>query len=101
MSACFAIGREGEVKWLKVGCPEVVLKLRLKSLPVCACRVEFKKLVKVWFRKFKAGNFDIEDEPRSGCPLEVDCEQLNQIIDQYRNVSVQTMALELEVCQKQ
>ncbi|GBO05467.1 Histone-lysine N-methyltransferase SETMAR [Araneus ventricosus] len=56
--------------------------------------------VKVWFRKFKAGTFDIEDEPRSGHPIEVDCEQLKQIIDQDRNVSTQTIALELEVCQK-
>ncbi|GBN35186.1 Histone-lysine N-methyltransferase SETMAR [Araneus ventricosus] len=55
---------------------------------------------KVWFRKFKAGNFDIEDEPRSGRPVEADCEQLKQIIDQYRIVSTRTIALELAVCQK-
>ncbi len=30
--------------------------------------------VKVWFRKFTAGNFKIEDESRSGRPIEVDCE---------------------------
>ncbi|GBM47148.1 Histone-lysine N-methyltransferase SETMAR [Araneus ventricosus] len=40
------------------------------------------------------------DEPRSGRPIEVDCEQLKQIIDQDRNVSTRTIALELEVCQK-
>ncbi|GBL99338.1 Histone-lysine N-methyltransferase SETMAR [Araneus ventricosus] len=56
--------------------------------------------IKVWFRKFKAGNFDIEDEPRSGCPIEVDCEQLKHIIDQDRNVSTRTIALDLDVCQK-
>ncbi|GBN16762.1 Histone-lysine N-methyltransferase SETMAR [Araneus ventricosus] len=56
--------------------------------------------VKVWFRKFKAGHFDIEDEPRSGRPIEVDCEQLKLIIDQDRNVSIRTFALELDVCQK-
>ncbi|GBM88406.1 Mariner Mos1 transposase [Araneus ventricosus] len=56
--------------------------------------------VKVWFRKFKAGNFDIEDEPRSGRPIGVYCEQLKQIIDQGRNVSTQTTALELDVSQK-
>ncbi|GBN09646.1 Histone-lysine N-methyltransferase SETMAR, partial [Araneus ventricosus] len=56
--------------------------------------------VKVWFRKFKAGNFDIEDEPRSGRPIEVDCEQLKHIIDQDRNVSTRTIALELDICQK-
>ncbi|GBN32097.1 Histone-lysine N-methyltransferase SETMAR [Araneus ventricosus] len=56
--------------------------------------------VKVWFWKFKAGNFDIEDEPRFGRPFEVDSEQLKQIIDQDRNVSTRTIALELDVCQK-
>ncbi|GFQ85189.1 HTH_48 domain-containing protein [Trichonephila clavata] len=33
--------------------------------------------VKVWFRKCKEGNLDIEDEPHSGCPNGVDCEKLN------------------------
>ncbi|GBM04174.1 Mariner Mos1 transposase [Araneus ventricosus] len=56
--------------------------------------------VKVWFWKFKAGNFDIEDEPRSDRSIEVDCEQLKQIIDQDRNVSTRAIALELNVCQK-
>ncbi|GBM27030.1 Histone-lysine N-methyltransferase SETMAR [Araneus ventricosus] len=56
--------------------------------------------VKVWFRKFTAGNFDTEDETRSGRPIEVDCEQLKQIIHQDRNVSTRTIALELDVCQK-
>ncbi|GBM36560.1 Histone-lysine N-methyltransferase SETMAR [Araneus ventricosus] len=56
--------------------------------------------VKVWFQKFKAGNFDTEDEPRSCRPIEVDCEQLKQIIDQDKNVSKRTIALELDVCQK-
>ncbi|GBN21963.1 Histone-lysine N-methyltransferase SETMAR [Araneus ventricosus] len=63
-------------------------------------KVKHLKSVKVWFWKFKAGNFDIDDEPRSGRPIEVDCEQLKQIIDQDRNVSTRTIALELDVCQK-
>ncbi|GBN36479.1 Histone-lysine N-methyltransferase SETMAR [Araneus ventricosus] len=56
--------------------------------------------VEVWFWKLKAGNFDIEDEPHSGHPIEVDCEQLKQIIDQDRNLSTLTIASELDVCQK-
>ena len=56
--------------------------------------------VKVWFRKFKAGNFNVEDEPCSSCPAEVDCDKLKQIIDQGRNVSAQTIAWELDSCQK-
>ncbi|GBO36488.1 hypothetical protein AVEN_74870-1, partial [Araneus ventricosus] len=42
--------------------------------------------VKVWFQKFIAGNFNIEDEPCSGRSIEVDCEQLKEIIDQDGNV---------------
>ncbi|GBN94356.1 V-type proton ATPase subunit a isoform 1 [Araneus ventricosus] len=49
---------------------------------------------------FKVGNFNIEDEPRSGHPIEVGCEQLKQIIHQDRNVSTRTIVLELDVCQK-
>lgn len=30
--------------------------------------------VKVWIRKFKAGNFEIEEDLRTGRPIEVDCE---------------------------
>nr|XP_042906148.1 histone-lysine N-methyltransferase SETMAR-like [Parasteatoda tepidariorum] len=56
--------------------------------------------VKVRYRKFNTGNFNIEDEPRSGLPIEVDCYQLKQIIDQDRNVSTRTIALEHDVCQK-
>ncbi|GBN78897.1 Histone-lysine N-methyltransferase SETMAR [Araneus ventricosus] len=56
--------------------------------------------IQVWFRKFKARNFEIEDEPRSGHTIEVDCEQLKRIIDQHRYVSTRTIALELDVCQK-
>ncbi|GBM63764.1 hypothetical protein AVEN_43376-1 [Araneus ventricosus] len=56
--------------------------------------------IKVWFRKLKAGTFDIEDEPRSGRPIEVGCEQLKQIIDQDGNVSTRTIALELDVFRK-
>ncbi|GBM25888.1 Mariner Mos1 transposase [Araneus ventricosus] len=35
--------------------------------------------VKVWFWKFMAGNFDIEDEPRSDRPIEADFNALNRI----------------------
>ena len=56
--------------------------------------------VKVWFQKFKTRNFDIEDEPRSGHLAEADCDKLKQINDQNRTVSTQTIALELDVCQK-
>ncbi|PRD28562.1 UNVERIFIED_CONTAM: Histone-lysine N-methyltransferase SETMAR [Trichonephila clavipes] len=55
--------------------------------------------VKVWILTFKAGNLDIEDEPRSGRSVEVDCDPLKQIIDQDINVSTRTMALDFDVGQ--
>lgn len=57
-------------------------------------------IVKVWFQTFISITFDTEDEPRSGHPIKVDCEQLLQIIVLNRNVSTYTIALELNVCQK-
>lgn len=58
--------------------------------------------VKVCCQKFSAINFETEFKTRSGHSIEVDYEQLNQIIDQYRNVSTWTfLVLELNVCQKQ
>lgn len=42
---------------------------------------------------------DIEDEPHSGCPIKVECDQLKQTIDQGRNVATQTIVLEFDVNQ--
>ncbi|GFW56798.1 histone-lysine n-methyltransferase setmar [Trichonephila clavipes] len=56
--------------------------------------------VKVWFRKFKTGNFSIKDEPLSARPIEVNCDQLKQIVDQDRKISTRTIALDLDICQK-
>ncbi|GFT58600.1 guanine nucleotide-binding protein G(o) subunit alpha [Trichonephila clavipes] len=46
--------------------------------------------LEVWF---KAENFDIEDEPPSSHPIEVDCDQLKQFIAQDRSVSTRTIAI--------
>ncbi|GBN32872.1 Histone-lysine N-methyltransferase SETMAR [Araneus ventricosus] len=81
----------------------VTNSVRLNATKICeslGINTASYDTVKVWFRKFKAGNFDIEDEPRSGHPIEVDCEQFKQIIEQDRNVSTRTIALELDVCHK-
>ena len=33
-----------------------------------------------WYAKFKNGNFDLKDVPRSGGPVEFDEERLNQLL---------------------
>ena len=40
--------------------------------------IVFNNAVKVWFQKFKAGNFDIENGPRSGRPTVVDYDKSRQ-----------------------
>lgn len=57
------------------------------------------KISLVW--QFKARNFDIGDGPRYNLPIEVGCQQLSQTIDKDRNVSIRTITLELDVCQKE
>ena len=55
---------------------------------------------KLWFWKFKAGNINIEDEPRFDLLAKVDWDKLKQIISQDTDVSTRIIALDLEVCQK-
>lgn len=35
-----------------------------------------------WFKRFKEGDFDLDDKPRSGRPSEFDMEQLKELIEQ-------------------
>lgn len=56
---------------------------------------------KVWFRKLKAESyFDTKDQPRSSRLIGVDCELLNQMIDQDKNVSTWAIALKYNFHQK-
>ncbi|GFW51962.1 histone-lysine N-methyltransferase SETMAR [Trichonephila clavipes] len=48
---------------------------------------------KFGFESLKLEIFDVEDEPRSGRPIVIDCDQLKQIIDQDRNVSTRIIAV--------
>jgi transposase len=34
-----------------------------------------------WFARFRAGNFDLDDAPRSGRPVEVDDDQIKTLIE--------------------
>ncbi|XP_036357692.1 uncharacterized protein LOC115210875 isoform X1 [Octopus sinensis] len=39
-----------------------------------------ERIARDWYAEFKNGNFDLKDTPRSGCPVEVDEERLNQLL---------------------
>lgn len=86
-----------------------VIEFQKKMYQISGINLVSYDAFKVFFRKFKHGNFDIEDGLRSGRTIEVDCQQLKQIIDQvfqqklerkFFNMIYCVRALELKICQK-
>ncbi|GFW35816.1 histone-lysine N-methyltransferase SETMAR [Trichonephila clavipes] len=45
-----------------------------------------------WFAKFRSGNFDVEDAPRSGKPIEVDKDAIKALVDANRRITTQRTA---------
>ncbi len=35
-----------------------------------------------WFKRFKKGNYELDNLPRSGRPVEIDLNQLSQLIEE-------------------
>ena len=50
-----------------------------------------------WFNRFKNGNLELDDLPRSGRPVEVDVDLLKQLIEQDPRLTLRCLAEEL-VC---
>ncbi|GFV25146.1 histone-lysine N-methyltransferase SETMAR [Trichonephila clavipes] len=40
-----------------------------------------------WFAKFRSGNFDVEDAPRSGRPVEADKDAIKALVDANRRIT--------------
>ena len=45
-----------------------------------------------WFNRFKNGNFEIDDLPRSGRPLELDVDLLTQLIEEDPRLTLRCLA---------
>jgi len=52
-----------------------------------------------WFARFKAGNFNLEDEERSGRPQELQSDELEALLDEDPRQSTRELALRLNVDQ--
>ncbi|XP_055377183.1 histone-lysine N-methyltransferase SETMAR-like [Condylostylus longicornis] len=50
-----------------------------------------------WFSKFRAGDFSLKDEQRTGRPIEIDDDQIKAIIDSSPNSSTREIAEKLNV----
>ncbi|XP_017785253.1 PREDICTED: histone-lysine N-methyltransferase SETMAR-like isoform X2 [Nicrophorus vespilloides] len=55
---------------------------------------------KRWFRRFRSGNMDIEDETRSGRPIVENVDKIMEIVESDRNASTYSIAQELNISQK-
>ncbi|KOC64196.1 Histone-lysine N-methyltransferase SETMAR [Habropoda laboriosa] len=49
-----------------------------------------------WYAKFKNGNFDLKDAPRSGRPVEFDEERLNQLLHVNSRQTTRELAEKME-----
>ncbi|GFY35741.1 histone-lysine N-methyltransferase SETMAR [Trichonephila clavipes] len=50
-----------------------------------------------WFAKFRSGNFDVEDAPRSGRPVEADKDAIKALVDANRQVTTREIGLRLKL----
>ncbi|CAK9801295.1 Mariner Mos1 transposase [Anthophora quadrimaculata] len=53
-----------------------------------------------WYQRFKLGDFNVKDQPRSGCPKKFDTEELQQLLDQDSTQTQKQLAKHLNVTQK-
>ncbi|GFX16415.1 histone-lysine N-methyltransferase SETMAR [Trichonephila clavipes] len=50
-----------------------------------------------WFAKFRTGNFDVEDAPRSGRPIETDKDAIKAFMDANRRITTREIELRLNL----
>ncbi|GFS56818.1 histone-lysine N-methyltransferase SETMAR [Trichonephila clavipes] len=50
-----------------------------------------------WFTKFRSGNFDVEDAPRSGRPVESDKDAIKALVDAKRRITKREIGLRLNL----
>lgn len=50
-----------------------------------------------WFAKFRSGNFDVEDAPRSGRPVEADKDAIKALVDANRRITTREIELRLNL----
>ncbi|GFW45806.1 histone-lysine N-methyltransferase SETMAR [Trichonephila clavipes] len=58
-------------------------------LTVCQCQN--------WFAKFRSGNFDVEDAPHSGRPVEADKDAIKALVDTNRRITTREIGLRLNL----
>jgi len=73
------------------------VQARKKLLDVYGEDVLTQRQCQNWFTKFRSGNFDVEDAPRSGRPVEADEDQIKALIDANRRITTRDIAERLNL----
>ena len=50
-----------------------------------------------WFAKFRSGNFDVEDAPRSGRPVEADKDTIKALVDANQRITTREIGERLNL----
>ena len=50
-----------------------------------------------WFARFRSGDFDLKDAPRSGRPTEVDDDKIKAMVENNRRNTTQKVAEKLDI----
>jgi len=50
-----------------------------------------------WFAKFRFGDFDVKDAPRSGSPIEIDDDKIKVLIESNRRLTTQEIVENLKM----
>lgn len=56
-----------------------------------------KRQCQNWYAKFRRGNFSLNDEPRSGRPLDLYDDQIREIMELDRHITTRQLAEKLNV----
>lgn len=69
------------------------------------CEVEGKDVVttriaQTWFKKFNIGENELQDKPRSGRPVTMNCEMLRKSVEGNPSTSTRRLSAELDVAQR-
>ncbi|GFV38164.1 histone-lysine N-methyltransferase SETMAR [Trichonephila clavipes] len=87
----FVPGIEGDVE--RKG--KNVVHARKKLTDVYGEGVLIVRQCQNWFTKFRSGNFDIEDAPCSGRPVEADTDAIKALVDANRRITTREIGLRL------
>ncbi|XP_011630944.1 histone-lysine N-methyltransferase SETMAR-like [Pogonomyrmex barbatus] len=70
-----------------------------KRYASCMEKMPCESVCRKWFAKFRCGDFDLQDAPRSGRPVTTDVDQIKALIDSNRHLTTTEIGHNLNIDQ--